>query len=104
MGLNEHISQKSLVQSRNQNIFEKRKLNRNLWRISFQMMYNICIVYLGYLISSQMNEGGGGGGGRHEPHPSLILYKCVAPYYKINLVICCRIVTIFQQANTRKCC
>ena len=50
MGLNGPISQKLLVKSRNQNIFEKFELNQNLRRIHFKMMYN-------------MSGGGGGGGG-----------------------------------------
>ena len=52
--------------SRNQNIFEKFTLNRNLQMIPFNMMYKrLC-----YVIGSQMNGGGGGG---PEPPSSLIL-------------------------------
>ena len=42
--INGPISRKSLVKSRNQNIFEKFKLNRNLRRIPFNMIYNMSML------------------------------------------------------------
>ena len=47
-GLNAPISRKSHVTSRNQNMFEKPKSNRNFRSISFEMLHNI---------GSQMNAG-----------------------------------------------
>ena len=44
MGLNGSISRKSLIKSRNQNIFEKFKLNRNFQRIPFKMMFNTSML------------------------------------------------------------
>ena len=41
MGLNGSILLKSLVKSQNQNIFERIKLNQNLRRIPFKLMYNM---------------------------------------------------------------
>ena len=49
------ISQKLLIKSRNQNILEKFKLNRNLQRIPFKMMYNMSMLRHRFL-----NEWGGG--------------------------------------------
>ena len=59
-----------LIKSRNQNIFEKFKLNRNLQRIPFKIMYNMSMLRHG----SQMN--GGGGGLNHLP-----LRFCKSMYY-----------------------
>ena len=44
MGLNGPISQKALVKPRNENIFEESKLNCNLQRIPFKMMYNMSML------------------------------------------------------------
>ena len=38
------ISQKLLIKSRNQKIFQKFELNRNLQRIPFKMMYNMSML------------------------------------------------------------
>ena len=73
----ESFRENLLINLRNQNIFEKFKINRNLQRISFKMMCNMSMLRrLCYVIGSQMN-GGGGGGGRPEPPSSLILQKCL---------------------------
>ena len=42
--LNELISRNSLVKLRNQNIFKKFKLNRNLRKIPLKMMYNMSML------------------------------------------------------------
>ena len=52
------ISRKLLIKSRNQNIFEKFKLNRNLKRIPFKMMYNMSM--LRHRFSNELWGGGGG--------------------------------------------
>ena len=39
-----HFAKISLIKSRNQNIFEKFKLNRNLQTIPFKMIYNLSIL------------------------------------------------------------
>ena len=44
MGLNGPIWRKPHVKSRNQNIFEKFKVNRNIRRIPFKMMYNMSML------------------------------------------------------------
>ena len=54
------ISRKLLTKSRNQNIFEKFQLNRNLQRIPFKMMYNMSM--LRHRFSNECWGGGGGGG------------------------------------------
>ena len=53
------------MKSRNQNIFEKFKLNRNLQRIPFKMMYNISM--LRHRFSNERWGGGGGGALNHLP-------------------------------------
>ena len=60
MSLNGAISRKSLVESQNQNIFEKLKLNRNVQRIPFKMMYKMSMLRHWF-----SNERGGGGGLNH---------------------------------------
>ena len=55
-----------LIKSRNQNIFQKFKLNRNLQRIPFKMMYNMSMLRHRF-----SDERWGGGGGRPEPLSSL---------------------------------
>ena len=62
MGLNGPISRKSFVKSRNNNIFEELKLNRNLQRIPFIMMYNMSM--LRHRLSNERGGRGGGGEGR----------------------------------------
>ena len=52
------ISLNLLIRSRNQNIFEKFKLNRNLQTIPFEMMYNMSMLRHRF-----SNERWGGGGG-----------------------------------------
>ena len=44
LNLNGPMSRKSLVKSRNQNIFEKFTLNRNLGRIAVKTMYNMFML------------------------------------------------------------
>ena len=51
------ISRNLLIKSRNQNIFEKFKLNRHLQRIPFKMMYNMSM--LRYRFSNERWAGGG---------------------------------------------
>ena len=51
-----------LIKSRNQNIFEKMKLNRNLQTVPFKMMYNMSMLRHRF-----SNERWGGGGGREAP-------------------------------------
>ena len=73
--IGESFRKNLLIKSRNQNIFEKLKLNQNLQNIPFKC----CIICLCYIIGSQMNGGGGGGGGRPEPPSSFILFKvCIS--------------------------
>ena len=69
------ISRKLQIKSRNQNIFEKFKLNRNLQRISFKMMYNMSM--LRHRVSNQRWGGGGGGGGALS---HLLLLFCKSVY------------------------
>ena len=57
MGLNGPISRKSLVKLRNQNIFEKFNINRNLRSIPFKMMYNMSMLRRRF--SDEVGEGGG---------------------------------------------
>ena len=57
----EVISRKLLINSQNQNIFQKFKLNRNLQRILFKLMYNMSM--LRHRFSNERWGGGGGGGG-----------------------------------------
>ena len=64
----ESFRENLLIRSRNQNISEKFKLNRNLQTISFNMMYNMSM--LSHRFS---NERWGGGGGSPEPLSSLIM-------------------------------
>ena len=67
--LGESFHENLLIKSRNQNIFEKFKLNRNLQTIPVKMIYNMFMLRHRFL-----NERwGGGGGGRPEPPSSLIL-------------------------------
>ena len=54
------ISRKFLIKSRNQNIIEKFKLNRNHQRIPFKMMYNMSMLLHRF---SNERWGGRGGGG-----------------------------------------
>ena len=67
--IGEQIRENLLLKSRNQNIFEKFKLNRNLQMIPFKMMYNTFMLC--HRFSNE--RWGGGGGGRPEPPSSLIL-------------------------------
>ena len=53
------------------NIFQKFKINRNLQRIPFTMMYNTSM--LRHRFSNEPLRGGGGGGKSPEPPSSLIL-------------------------------
>ena len=48
------------MKSQNQNIFEKFKLNQNLQRIPFKMIYNMSVTSL---VLNELGWGGGGGGG-----------------------------------------
>ena len=68
----ESFRENLLMKSRNQNIFEKFKPNRNLQTIPFKMMYNMSMLRHRF---SNESGGGGGGGGRpdHVPSSSLIL-------------------------------
>ena len=59
------ISRKLLIKSQNQNIFQKFKLNRNLHKIPFKMMYNMSM--LSHRFSNER------WGSRPEPPSSLIL-------------------------------
>ena len=54
LGLCGVISQKLLIKSRDQNIFQKFELNRNLQRIPFKMMYNVS------MLRHRINGGDGG--------------------------------------------
>ena len=60
----ESFSRKLLIKSRNQTIYEKFKLNRNLQRIPFKMMYNMSM--LRHRLSNE-RRGGGGGALNHLP-------------------------------------
>ena len=50
-----------VIKPRNQNIFEKFKLNRNLQMTPFKMMYDMSM--LRHRFSNKRGGGGGGGGG-----------------------------------------
>ena len=65
--IGEPFRENLLIKSRNQDIFEKFKLNRNLQTIPFKMMYNMFM--LGHRFSNERC----GGGGRPEPPSSPIL-------------------------------
>ena len=67
----ESFRQNLLINSRNQNIFENFKINRDLRTIPFKMMYNMSM--LRHRCSNEQWGGGGGGRGRPEPSSSLIL-------------------------------
>ena len=54
-----------LIKSRNQNIFEKFQLHRNLQTIPFKIIYNMSM--LRYRFSNERGGGGGGGGLNHLP-------------------------------------
>ena len=54
--------EKLLIKARNQNIFEKFQLNRNLKRIPFKMMRNMSMLRHRF-----SNERGGGGALNHLP-------------------------------------
>ena len=62
--LGESFRENLLIKSRNQNIFQKFKSNRNLQRIPFKMMYNMSM--LRHRFSNEW-------WGRPEPPSSLIL-------------------------------
>ena len=64
-----------LIKSRNQNIFERFKINRNLQRIPFKMMYNMSM--LRHRFSNERWGRGGGGGGGALNHLPLLLCKSV---------------------------
>ena len=55
----ESFRENLLIKSRNQNIFEKFKLNRNLLTIPFKMMCNMSM--LRHRFSNERLGGGGGG-------------------------------------------
>ena len=57
----ESFRENLLIKSRNQNIFEKFKRNRNLQTIPFEMMDNMSM--LRHRSSNERLGGGGGGGG-----------------------------------------
>ena len=65
--IGESIRENLLIKSRNQNIFEKFKLNRNLQTIPFKMMYNMSTL------CHRFSNERWGGGVRPEPPFSLIL-------------------------------
>ena len=68
--IGESLRENLLIKPRNQNIFEKFKLNRNLQTIPFKMMYNVSMLHHRF---SNERLGGGGGGGSPETPSSLIL-------------------------------
>ena len=57
--IGESFRENLLIKSRNQNIFEKFKLNRNLQTIPFKMMCNMFM--LRHRFSNELWGGGGGG-------------------------------------------
>ena len=66
------ISRNLLIRSRNQNIFEKFKPNRNLRTIPFKMMYNMSMLRHRF-----SNERGGGGGAPWTTFLSYSVKVCV---------------------------
>ena len=60
--IGESFRENLLLKSRNQNIFEKFKLNRSLQTIPFKMMYNMPMLRHRF-----SNEWGGGGALHHRP-------------------------------------
>ena len=58
--IGESFRETLLIKSRNQNIFEKFKPDRNLQMIPFKMMYNMSM--LRHRFSNECWGGGGGGG------------------------------------------
>ena len=75
-----------LIKSRNQNMFEKFKLNRNLQTIPFKMMYNMS------MLRRRFSNERRGGGGRALNHLPLLFCKsvCICIYREM-------------QASSRKC-
>ena len=71
--IGESFRENLLIKSRNQNIFKKFKLNRNLQTIPFKMVYNMSM--LRYRFSNERWGGGGGG--------TLPLLFCKSVYYEI---------------------
>ena len=72
--IEESFRENLLIKSRNQNIYEKFKLNRNLQTIPFEMMYNMSMLRHRF---SNERLGGGGGGGEGLNHLPLSVCKSV---------------------------
>ena len=70
--IGESFLENLLIKLRNQNIFEKFKINRNLQTISFKIMYNMFM-----LLSSSVLKWTGGGGGGALNHLPLLFCKSV---------------------------
>ena len=69
------ISRKLLVKSRNQKIFQKFELNRDLQRIAFKVLYNVPMLH--HRFSNERWGRGGGGALNHLP-----LLFCKSVYLK----------------------
>ena len=78
--LEETFRESMLIKSRNQNVFEKFKLNQNLQTILFKMMYNMSM-----LRNRFSNERWGGGGALN--HLPLIFCKSAKLLLQITLDI-----------------
>ena len=87
----ESFRENLLIKSRNQNIFEKFKLNRNLQTIPFRMMYNMSVLRHRF---SDERWGEGGGALNHLP---LLFCKSV---YKFRMCLAnYRIWLVFDHNN-----
>ena len=74
-----------LIKSRNPNILEKFKLNRNLQTIPFKMMYNMSMLRHRF-----SNERWGGGGGGRAPSTTFLSYSvkvCTKCPQKLRLIL-----------------
>ena len=68
------------INSRNQNIFRKFKLNGNLQRIPFKMMYSVSMLHHQF-----SNERWGGGGGGLNHIPLLFCKVCISLDFSLEI-------------------
>ena len=85
----ESFRENLLIKSRNQNIFEKFKLNRNLQTIFFNMMYNMSMLRHWF-----SNEQWGGGALNHLP-----LLFCKSVYYQFHLSVKTRLPKLHRSSR-----
>ena len=68
-----------LIKSQNQNVFQKFKINRNLQRIPFKMIYNMS------MLRHRFSKNGGGGGGALNHLPLLFCKRNFAKSVFANI-------------------